>query len=67
MFDVDTLIKKLVLERGIHGPIRCCACIVDGDGQKIVHAIELPYVEFHEAPEGDFIQIVFHGVDDDDA
>lgn len=65
MFNLDTLIEKLVSAREVHGPIECCACIVDGDGQKIVHAGEIPFVDFQEAPEGKFIQIVFHGDDAD--
>jgi hypothetical protein len=64
MFDLDVLIKKLVLARGLHGPIECCACIIDGEGKKIIHAtVEPPFVDFHETPEGSFIEIVFHGDD----
>jgi hypothetical protein len=65
MIDLDVLIKKLVLEREKRATNRCEVCIVDGDGQKIVHSTELPDVEFRKTPEGGFIQIIFHGEDDD--
>jgi hypothetical protein len=63
MYDLDLLIKKLADARQLHSPIGCCACIIDGEGQKIIHASELPFVDFRESPDGDFIQIVFHGDD----